>query len=455
MRFASVFRRPLTIAALALPLAAAAFPDKPIEWVVPYPAGGGSDVVARTLAEPMAKTLGQSIVVNNKPGAATNIGADYAAKAKADGHVVLTADTATLAANPWLYSKLGYNAEKDFAPVGLLARFPMLLVVNTSVPAKNLAEFSAWAKTQSGGVNYATPGSGSPHHLATELFRERSGLKLVHVPYRGAAPAVQDVIGGQVPFMFVDSATGYPHIQSGKLRAIGVASPKRVPNFDSVPTLAEQGLKDFEAYAWQGVVVPAATPAEAVAALNKALRCSARQHRGQGALPDARARGNPGTPAQMAATRRPSARSGARSFAPTTSSSTDHRCRLQAAKPVRRLDGTVTYRLHTLGKLTDRVSQAAYLDERGCAHARGPLPGGDRRVLAAVGERSCPASEPEQGSGQPRRAVAGRPGTGAQTGQRHRRARRRADADRQGRALLAARDGRDRAAQSGDRRLPR
>jgi tripartite-type tricarboxylate transporter receptor subunit TctC len=259
------------IGALALPLATAAFPDKPIEWVVPYPAGGGSDVVARTLAEPMGKTLGQTIIVNNKPGAATNIGADYAAKAKADGHVMLTADTATLAANPWLYSKLGYNVEKDFAPVGLMARFPMLLVVNAQVPVKNLAEFSAWAKKQPGGVNYATPGSGSPHHLATELFRERSGLKLVHVPYRGAAPAVQDVIGGQVPFMFVDTASGYPHILSGKLRAIGVASAKRVAGFDTVPTLIEQGINGFEAYAWQGLVVPAATPPDVVASLNKAL----------------------------------------------------------------------------------------------------------------------------------------------------------------------------------------
>ena len=264
-------RRLLAIAALSLPLAAAAFPDKTIEWVVPYPAGGGSDVVARTLAEPMGKLLGQTIVVNNKPGAATNIGADYAAKAKPDGHVMLTADTATLAANPFLYAKLPYDVEKDFAPVGLMARFPMLLVVNASVPVKTLAEFTAWAKAQTGGINYATPGAGSPHHLATELFRERSGLKLTHVPYRGAAPAVQDVIGGQVPFMFADTASAYPHILSGKLRAIGVASPKRVASFDTVPTLAEQGLKDFEAYAWQGLVVPAATPPAAVAALSKAL----------------------------------------------------------------------------------------------------------------------------------------------------------------------------------------
>jgi tripartite-type tricarboxylate transporter receptor subunit TctC len=264
-------RRCFALCAFALPLAAAAFPDKPIEWVVPYPAGGGSDVVARTLAEQMGKTLGQTIIVNNKPGAATNIGADYVAKAKADGHVMLTADTATLAANPALYTKLPYSAEKDFASIGLMARFPMILVVGAGVPVKNLAEFIVWAKQQPGGVNYATPGAGSPHHLATELFRERSGIKLVHVPYRGAAPAVQDVVGGQVPFMFVDTASGYAHILSGKLRPIGVASPKRLASFDNILTLAEQGLKGFEAYAWQGLVVPASTPAATVALLNKAL----------------------------------------------------------------------------------------------------------------------------------------------------------------------------------------
>ena len=264
-------RRAMAAVLLAGPLAASAFPDKAIEWVVPYPAGGGTDVVARTLAEQMSKTLKATIVVNNKPGAATNIGADYVAKAKADGHVLLSADTATLAANPFLYAKLPYSAEKDFAPVGLMARFPMILVVNPTVPAKNLAEFLAWAKTQPQGATFATPGAGSPHHLATELLKARTGLALTHVPYRGAAPAVQDVIGGQVPFMFVDTASGYAHIASGKLRPLGVASPKRVKNFETIPTLAEQGLKGFEAYAWQGVVVPAATPQAVVDQLNKAL----------------------------------------------------------------------------------------------------------------------------------------------------------------------------------------
>ena len=297
----TTLRRCAIWCALALPLGAAAFPDKPIEWVVPYPAGGGSDIVARALAEHMGSSLGQTVIVNNKPGAATNIGADYVAKAKADGHVMLTADTATLAANPALYAKLPYNAEKDFAPVGLMARFPLILVVGAGVPVKTLAEFLAWAKQQPGGANFATPGAGSPHHLATELFRARSGLTLTHVPYRGAAPAVQDVIGGQVPFMFVDTASGYPHILSGKLRPIGIASPKRLKNFETIPTLAEQGMKGFEAYAWQGLVVPAATPPDAVAALGKALGRALDTTAVKARFQTLGLEAIPSTPAQMAA----------------------------------------------------------------------------------------------------------------------------------------------------------
>ena len=247
------------------------YPNKPIEWVVPYAPGGGTDTVARSLGQAMGTTLGQSIVIVNKPGAATNIGAEYVARAKPDGYVLMSADTGTLAANPFIYSKLSYNAEKDFTPVGLTVRFPLILVVNPSVPANNLKELLTWIKSQANGVSYATPGAGSPHHLATELFRETGHLNLSHVPYRGAAPAVQDVVAGQVPIMFVDTASGYQFITAGKLRAIGVASTQRVKNFENIPTLSEQGMKNFEAYAWQGLVVPTGTPAEIVNTLNKAL----------------------------------------------------------------------------------------------------------------------------------------------------------------------------------------
>lgn len=254
-----------------------AYPSKPIEWVVPYAAGGGTDVVARVLSEPMGKALGQSIIVVNKPGAATNIGADAVARAKPDGYTILTGDTGTLAANPYLYKKLSYSAEKDFAPVGLLVRFPMLLVVNSQLPVNNYAEFVEWAKQQAKGVSYGTPGAGSPHHLAIELLRLQSGLNFVHIPYRGSAPAVQDVVAGQLPFMFVDTAAGIQHVQGGKIRAIAVASPARLPTLPDVPTLDEQGLKGFEAYAWQGIVAPAATPKERVAKLSDALQSALKQ----------------------------------------------------------------------------------------------------------------------------------------------------------------------------------
>nr|WP_315229846.1 tripartite tricarboxylate transporter substrate binding protein [uncultured Albidiferax sp.] len=291
------------LAALALSTmawAAAAQDGKPIEWVVGYAAGGGSDAVARATAEAMAKGLGSPIIINNKPGAATNIAAEYTARAKDYGHVMMTADFATLAANPALFSKLGYNAEKDLAPVGLLARFPLLLVVGPQVPAKNYQEFLAWVKSQPNGVNYASAGVGSPHHLATELLREKIGMPMTHVAYRGASPAMADVLGGQVPFMLVDTASGNQFVLAGKVRAIGVASAKRIATLPDVPTLAEQGLTGFEAYAWQGLAVPSGTPADTVAKLNKALVEALNSTVVKARFQALGVEGLPGTPAQMA-----------------------------------------------------------------------------------------------------------------------------------------------------------
>jgi tripartite-type tricarboxylate transporter receptor subunit TctC len=292
-----------TLAALALSAAlpAAAQDSRPLEWVVGYAAGGGSDMVARTVAEALGKTLGRTIVVTNKPGAATNIAADTVARSKDYGNVMFSADFATLAANPALFSKLTYNAEKDFAPVGLLARFPMLLVVHPSVPAQNWKEFVAWAKSQPNGVNWASAGPGSPHHLAGELLRERSGLKMNHIPYRGAAPAVQDLLGGQVSVAMMDSASVLQYVNTGKLRAIGVASPQRNKVFASVPTLQEQGLAGFEAYAWQGLVVPAGTPPETVANFSKALQAALDNTMVKARFQTLALEALPGTPAQMAA----------------------------------------------------------------------------------------------------------------------------------------------------------
>ncbi|BEP63406.1 tripartite tricarboxylate transporter substrate binding protein [Variovorax sp. V213] len=273
---------------------------KPIEWVVGYAAGGGSDSVARATAEAMSKSLARPVVINNKPGAATNIAADYVARSKDYGNVMLTADFATLAANPFLFSKLSYSAEKDLAPVGMLARFPLVLVVGPQVPAKNFKEFIAWAKAQPGGVNYASAGAGSPHHLATELLREKTGVAMTHVAYRGAAPAMQDILGGQVPFMMVDTASGNQFVLAGKVKAIGVASAKRIATLPDVPTLAEQGLGDFEAYAWQGLAVPSATPADTVAKLNKALADALNSSAVQARFLALGVEGLPGTPNDMA-----------------------------------------------------------------------------------------------------------------------------------------------------------
>ena len=294
-----IFKMLARLALLALPLAAVA-DGKPVEWVVGYAPGGGSDVVARMLAEAMGKQLNQTFIVNNKPGAGANIAADYVAKNKTGGQLLLTGDSAVLAANPALYSKLSYDAERDFVPVGMVARFPLILVVAPNVPAKNFKEFAAWAKANGDGTSYASPGAGSPHHLATELFREHTGLKLQHVSYRGAAPAVQDLIGGQVPFMFVDTASGWQHVAAGRLKAIGVASAARVKQLPDVPTLIEQGLAGFEAYAWQGLVAPAATPPGTITDINKALVAALDSGPVKAKLHDMGIEPTPSTPAQMA-----------------------------------------------------------------------------------------------------------------------------------------------------------
>ena len=244
---------------------------KPIEWVVGFAAGGGSDAVARGVGESFGKALGRTVVVMNKPGAGTNIAAEYAARTRELGSLVFTADFATLAANPFLFSKLNYSAEKDFAPVGMIARFPLVLVVNPSAPPKNLKEFLAWIKSDPKLAAYGSPGAGSPHHLVTEYFRTQIGVPLTHAPYRGAAPAMADVVGGQLPFMFVDTSSGGAFLNSGKVRPIGVASLQRLKSMPEIPTLAEQGLKDFEAYAWQALVVPAGASAATVQTMNKHL----------------------------------------------------------------------------------------------------------------------------------------------------------------------------------------
>ncbi|MFD1712566.1 tripartite tricarboxylate transporter substrate binding protein [Ottowia sp. GY511] len=247
------------------------WPAQQIKWIVPYPAGGGTDVLARAIAEAMRPQLGQAIIVDNRPGAATNIGADLTAKAKPDGYTVMSADNALLAFNEHLFSKLPFNPTKDFTFVGAFGRFPLALVVNPQFEAKTFKDFLAYVRAHPGKVNCASPGNGSPHHLAMELFQERTKTSLTHIPYKGAAPALQDVMGGQVPCMFLDLPAGLPAISSGKVRALAIGSAKRVAQLPDLPTLAESGVSDAEVYAFQGMVGPAGLPSDVVARLNTTI----------------------------------------------------------------------------------------------------------------------------------------------------------------------------------------
>ncbi|KPU94115.1 ABC transporter substrate-binding protein [Variovorax paradoxus] len=248
---------------------AATYPAKPIRWLVPYAAGGGSDFLARTIGQTLSTQAGQPVLVDNKPGGNTAIAAAETARSAADGYTVLSADNGTMVFNPSLYKSLSYSPTKDLAPVTLMGRFPMILVVNPASGIADAKTFIAQAKAKPGSFSYASAGAGSPHHLAMELLKTEAGLFMVHVPYRGAAPALTDVAGGQVQAMMVDLAAGAGFIKGGKVKAIAVANATRLPQLPDVPTFAELGHKGVEAAALVGMVVPAATPPEVVNALNK------------------------------------------------------------------------------------------------------------------------------------------------------------------------------------------
>jgi tripartite-type tricarboxylate transporter receptor subunit TctC len=265
----------LSVIALCMALTAQAqvYPAKPLRLVVPYPAGGGTDFFARAVGAQLSTQLGQPVVVENRPGAATIIGAEAVAKSAADGYTLLLGDTATFAVNPSLYKKLPYDPVKDLAPITMTGRFALLLVVNPSkLPAASVGELVEAAKKSPGTINYASPGPGSPHHLAMEMFKQRTATQFTHVPYKGAAPAVQDLLGGQIPLMFLDLAAGAPQIKAGKLRALAVASDKRIAALPDLQTVGEAGVAGFEAWAWQALAVPAATPRDIVARLNAEFR---------------------------------------------------------------------------------------------------------------------------------------------------------------------------------------
>ena len=263
----------IAFVALAAALACAqvlaqGYPAKPLRWLVPYPAGGGSDVIARTIGAQLSINVGQPVLIENRPGAGTMIAAEAAAKSAADGYTLLSADNGTLVFNAALYAKLPYDPVNDLAPVSLIARVPLLLVAHPGFPAGDIKGFVEQARQRPGVLNYGSPGAGSPHHLAMELLKRATGTNLIHVPYKGAAPAVQDLIGGQIPLMILDTAVALPQIRARKIKVLGTLTPSRLATLPAVATTGEQGIADVVAYAWIGVVVAAATPRDVIGTLS-------------------------------------------------------------------------------------------------------------------------------------------------------------------------------------------
>lgn len=245
-----------------------AYPSRPIHLVVPFTPGGSTDILARAIGQELTKAWGQSVIVDNVPGAGGAIGAEKVAKSPADGYTLLMGHIGTLAVNPSLYPKLPYNPVKDFAPVAWVARVPNVLVVHPSVPARTVKELVALAKARPGQLNYGSGGNGSAANLATEYFKMETGTSLVHIPYKGTAPAVTDLMGGQIQLLFTGAPAVIGQIKSGQLRALAVSSPQRLDALPDLPTVAESGYKGFEADQWYGVVAPAGTPQGIIIKLN-------------------------------------------------------------------------------------------------------------------------------------------------------------------------------------------
>ena len=252
------------------------YPSRPIHLIVPYAAGGGADSVARIVAKRVSETIGQTIIIENRGGAGSIIGTEMVQKADADGYTLLLGQSGPISINPAVYKNLRYDPLKDFAPVTMTTAYPYIMVVNSKLPAKDLKEFVALAKAKPNELNYGSTGIGAANHLVAELFSSRAGIKMTHVPYRGTALAVADLIAGQVQVVFADPISALAHIQAGTLRALAVTSKERSPVAPDVPTVAESGYPNFDAIAWHGILAPAKTPPVIIAKLNeqivKALR---------------------------------------------------------------------------------------------------------------------------------------------------------------------------------------
>jgi tripartite-type tricarboxylate transporter receptor subunit TctC len=248
--------------------AAQSYPTKPVHIVVPFPPAGAADLLTRALGKKLTESWGQSVVADNRPGAGGNIGAEAAAKSAPDGYTLLMAAVTTHAVSMSLYSKLGYDLEKDLVPVSLVANVPHILVANPSVPAKNLTEVIAWLKAQGGKANFASQGNGTLSHLEFELMKSMGGFSANHIPYKGSAPAMVDILAGNVVLLFDSIPSSLPQVRAGNLRGIAVASSRRSPVLPDLPTVSEAGLTGFAADSWFGIMAPAGTPRDIVAKLN-------------------------------------------------------------------------------------------------------------------------------------------------------------------------------------------
>jgi tripartite-type tricarboxylate transporter receptor subunit TctC len=258
------------MAVLVWGLPTAAYPTKPVSLLIAFPPGGPSDVLSRIVGRKLEQILGQTFVMDNRPGAGGNIAAEAAARAPADGHTILMGNNSILATNAALYKKINFDPEKDFAPISLVGSQANILVVHPDVPAKSLQELIALARARPGKLNYASSGHGAAAHLAAELFKTEAKLNIIHVPYKGAAPALQDVIAGHVQMMFATAASVVPHIRSGKVRALAVTPIKRTAVFPELATMDELGLKGFDATTWHGLVAPSRVPKDVIATLHRA-----------------------------------------------------------------------------------------------------------------------------------------------------------------------------------------
>ena len=244
------------------------YPNRPVRWIVPFAPSGPTDIMSRAVAEKLSQRLGQPFVVDNRAGAGGNIGAEVVAKSAPDGYTLMIGHVGTHAINSALYSKVGFDPVRDFAPITLIATLPLALVVHTSVPVKDVKELIAYAKARPGQLNFASAGNGGPTHLTGELLKTSAHIDIVHVPYKGNAAALTDVVAGRVQMMFSNMLTAMPHVRAGKLRAIGISSPKRSPQAPDLPTVAESGVPGFSAVPWYGVLGPAALPRSIVSKLN-------------------------------------------------------------------------------------------------------------------------------------------------------------------------------------------